>query len=96
MSIRHFVFSCLASIAFTAMAAVSAALYLPMLATEAIASVRWDWPEDARTRLAIDAISRRAVAVIDSARSTFRSFVARALTHDLYSSGKFDPGRTPA
>lgn len=96
MHIRHFLISCLTSIAMATVSVVSAVLYLPMLATEAVASIRWDWPADARTSLIADFISRRVIAILEPVRSSFRAFYERALCHDLFTSGRFDPGRMPA
>ena len=50
---------------------------------------------DAKTTLALDRLLA-PVAVIPEMRSRFDAFVKRALAHDLYSSGHFDPGRAAA
>lgn len=49
----------------------------------------------AHVSLAIDALSRAFSAVTDKA-SSFRAFVSRALKHDHWTAGHFDPGRMTA
>lgn len=76
-------------------AIVLAAIAWPFNA--AISAVeRHVWPKlEARDYLALD----RAAHVLDTGstvRSRFKAFVARLLDHDLYTAGRFDPGRMPA
>lgn len=96
MHIRHLLISSLAAVSWGFVAAVSAVFYLPMLITEAITSVRWEMLFDARTSLAMDGMAQRTAVADDPERSTFRSFIERALSHDLFVAGKFDPGRAAA
>lgn len=48
---------------------------------------------DAKTSLALDGI-RHAVRDAPGALSRLRSYMARALKHDCYTAGYFDPGRS--
>jgi hypothetical protein len=48
---------------------------------------------DGKTMLAIDGL-RRAVRDAPGALSRVRAFMARALKHDCYTAGYFDPGRS--
>jgi hypothetical protein len=64
-------------------------LALPVM-TIATAAFKLDFL-DARTRLSLDRL--RHPAVLPALRSRAVAFVARALTHDHYGAGHFDPGR---
>lgn len=76
--------------------AVLAGLALPIFAL--CRAFEYVWPEfrpDARTSLELDRLSRD---VTDQTvrRSKFVAFIRRALGHDLFTAGHFDPGRAAA
>lgn len=50
-------------------------------------------PIDAKTSLALEGL-RRAVRDAPGVLSRMRAYMARALKHDCYTAGYFDPGRS--
>ncbi|RVD44643.1 hypothetical protein EN742_01630 [Mesorhizobium sp. M4A.F.Ca.ET.020.02.1.1] len=50
-------------------------------------------PIDAKTSLALEGM-RRAVRDAPGVLSRMRAYMARALKHDCYTAGYFDPGRS--
>lgn len=60
-------------------------------------AIEYVWPTyqpDARTSLALDRLVDAAIQPVQ--RSRFAAFLKRALGHDLFTAGHFDPGRSAA
>lgn len=53
-----------------------------------------EFQPDAADAIALDVISRDAAATSDPARSRFKSFLERALSHARWTGDHFDPGRS--